>query len=226
MKVYSISPWAFWGIFLLILALPVSRHWRLLVSGERSTGVVTYNGPVVQTYPDGKNHLVKCSVVEFEHADSVCQTVGPPNFEYPLFTEVRVAYDPNHPSEACLLCFSGFYLWNYSVLPVILLVLWLSFYLSYNHYVQKQRFRYTKAAPEIGRPKAANPPKGIREARSTRRETAQKPAGGREPPHPLLKIFMSRAICFDKLSYLCVVRDIFARDIKTHKHKIYERINL
>ena len=38
MKVYSISKWAFYGICLLILFLPVSRHWRLLLGGATARG--------------------------------------------------------------------------------------------------------------------------------------------------------------------------------------------
>jgi hypothetical protein len=141
MKVYSISKWAFWGICLLIVILPVSRHWKLLTTGERVDGTVT--GMVIRPL---ETRVVEpeisyvCEIV-FEADDSLHRAFGPPNFEYATGRNIRVYYDPADPSRNCLFTFSGFYLESYTALPVALLMVWAAFYLSFNNYRKKQRFK-------------------------------------------------------------------------------------
>ena len=48
-------------------------------------------------------------------------------------------YNPADKANSCILTFSAFYLGNYTILPIILLVVWLAFYLSFNNYSKKKR---------------------------------------------------------------------------------------
>ena len=65
MKVYSISKWAFRGICILILLLPVSRHWKLLTIGGRAAGTATqYTSRIVEDIM-GARGLVQASEIEF-----------------------------------------------------------------------------------------------------------------------------------------------------------------
>lgn len=141
MKVYSISKWAFWGICLLIVILPVSRHWKLLTTGERVegtvTGMVMHPGEARVTEPE---IYYLCEIV-FEAEGKLYKTYGPRDFEYTPGKSIRVYYDRDNPSRNCLFTLSGFYLNNYTVLPVILLMVWGAFYLSFNNYRKKQRFK-------------------------------------------------------------------------------------
>ncbi len=139
MKVYSISKWAFYGICILILALPVSRHWRLLTDGKKATGTVIAYKRLLQENFNGDVTIEYASVIEFIAGDSTCLAKGPLNYEYNPGRTVKVMYDPQDPSTNCVLTFSGFYLNNYLVLPIILLVLWAAFYLSFNNYVKRPR---------------------------------------------------------------------------------------
>jgi hypothetical protein len=137
MKVYSISKWAFYGICLLIIALPLSREWKLLARGEKSTGTVVAYRMVLHKPRFGEQELVYVSEVRFRAGDSTYITQGPFEFEYTMGRSVPVRYEPDDPTHNCLVTFSALYLTYYTVLPVILLMLWGAFYLSFNNYVKR-----------------------------------------------------------------------------------------
>lgn len=139
MKVYSISKWAFRGICLLILLLPVSRHWQLLTTGGRATGTVTqYTVRIVEDIM-GERDLVQASEIEFKVDGVVHKTYGPKNYEYDTGRILKVFYLRKDPSHNCVATFSGFYLSNYTILLIILITVWLAFYLSFNNYHKRMK---------------------------------------------------------------------------------------
>ncbi len=141
MRVYSISKWAFRGICLLIIILPISRHWKLLTTGQRANGTVTafvmHEGEMLI----GEGDLVYVSEITFEVNGTLHKTFGPSNYEYNTGRNIKVFYNSGNPSHHCIATISGFYLTGYTVLPVILLVVWAAFYMSFNNYRRKQRFK-------------------------------------------------------------------------------------
>ena len=141
MKVYSISRWAFYGICLLILVLPVSRHWELLVRGDTATGEVQrYEGHLLERRI-GDDEMEMASTIRFKSGEVTYTARGPWNYEYRTGRMVKVRYDPQDPGRNCILTFSGFYLDNYSILPLILITVWAAFYLSFNNYQKNKRSR-------------------------------------------------------------------------------------
>lgn len=141
MKVYSISKWAFRGICLLILILPVSRHWRLLTTGEKAAGTVIHYTLTAKEDIAGNKKLFYASEIQFDADRERHLAYGPMNYEYTPGRKVIVFYDRKDPSSYCISTFTGFYLNNYIVLPIILLTVWIAFYLSFNNYQRKQRFK-------------------------------------------------------------------------------------
>ncbi len=139
MKVYSISKWAFYGISLLILILPVSRQWKLLVAGEKSTGTVIAYNRLLHENRNGDVTIEYASEIHFQVEGKSVKAYGPMNLEYTPGRTLNVMYDPEDPSNNCLLTFSSLYLNNYSVLPLILLTLWGAFYLSFNNYSKRKK---------------------------------------------------------------------------------------
>ena len=138
MKVYTISKWTFGAICLLILLLPVSRHWKLLIIGERTKGTVKAYSQWVVEDRMGDRYLIEASEIEFE-ADGVLQkTYGPKSYKYNTGRKVTIFYLRKDPGHNCVATFSGFYLNNYTVLPIILLMVWYAFYLSFNNYRKKK----------------------------------------------------------------------------------------
>ncbi len=144
MKVYSISKWAFYGICLLILTLPLSRHWKLIATGERATGTVTEFTMIVHENIAGEREIQYVSEVPFTAEGLTHRAYGPWGFEYKVGRPIKLIYNPADPSEYCLLTFSGFYLNNYMILPLVLLIVWAAFYLSFNSYSKMKRQSHSK----------------------------------------------------------------------------------
>ena len=141
MKVYSISKWAFRAICLLILILPVSRHWRLLSTGDKARGTVTEQVVRKKEILGKETEAGFASEIQFAVDGRNYQAYGPLNYEYTLGRTIMVFYNQEEPSQNCIATFGGFYHNNYTVLPIILLVLWAAFYMSFNNYRRKQRFK-------------------------------------------------------------------------------------
>ena len=149
MKVYRINKWAFRGICLLILLLPFSRHWRLLSTGERTTGTVTAYAYRMVENMGRERYPVEASEIEFDVDGLTHKTYGPDNFEYKQGRSLTIFYDQRDPSDNCVATFSGFYLNNYSAFPLILIMVWYAFYLSFNNY--RKRKKMPKSKPSQSR---------------------------------------------------------------------------
>jgi hypothetical protein len=140
-KVYSISKWAFYGICLLIILLPASRNWQLLLRGRTATGVTGAYEVFILEGRVGGDRMEYASNISFPCKGTTYITRGPLNYQYRPGRTVKVRYDPADPNHNCLLTFSGIYLNNYAILPLILLTVWGAFYLSFNNYHKKNRNR-------------------------------------------------------------------------------------
>lgn len=134
MKVYSISKWVFRAICLLILALPVGRHWVLLTTGKKATGTVHDFVLTTRKKIYGDKELVYRSEIHFEVNGQEHLAYGPLHYEYAKGRTITLFYKRNDPSRYCIATFSGFYLGNYIILPIVLLTVWAAFYMSFNYY--------------------------------------------------------------------------------------------
>lgn len=150
MKVYRISKWAFGGICLLILLLPVSRNWKLLIRGEHTRGTVTGYVWRMEEGADHSRYPVRASEIEFRVDGIRHIAFGPSNYEYEAGRQVPVFYHPENPELNCVGTFSGIYLSNYLALPLLLLIFWYAFYLSFNNYYKRTKKRGEKPVKDIG----------------------------------------------------------------------------
>jgi len=141
MKVYSISRWAFYGICLLIIVLPVSRYWELILRGRTAEGVVLKYERFLKKRRIGEDRMENASTVAFSCEGTTYTTRGPLNYEFRQGRTVKVRYDPEDPAHNCILTFSGFYLNDYSILPLFLMIVWGAFYLSFNNYHKRKSTR-------------------------------------------------------------------------------------
>ena len=144
MKVYSISKWAFRAICILILLLPVGRQWKLITTGSKARGTVTQMVAQTREVLGEVAEIAEASEIEFMVEGRSYKAFGPLNYEYTPGRSIMVFYNRDEPSHNCIATFSGFYLNNYMVLPIILLVLWAAFYMSFNNYQRRQRFKKSK----------------------------------------------------------------------------------
>jgi hypothetical protein len=148
MKIYSISKLAFRGICILILLLPVSRHWRLLVNGTRVQGEVGEYTQLIREVGKDRHIIEYASAVRFTTGDQEYSAFGPKNYEYQPGRSLTVIYEPANPDNNCILSFTGFYLTNYTALPIILLVVWYAFFLSFNNYSRKKKISAQKTSTQ------------------------------------------------------------------------------
>lgn len=139
MKVYSISKWVFRAICLLILALPVGRHWVLLTTGKKATGTVHSFVLTTRKNIYGNKELVYRSEIRFEVNGLEHHAYGPLNYEYLPGRTITLFYKRSDPSRYCIATFSGFYLGNYTILPIVFLTVWAAFYMSFNHYQKRMK---------------------------------------------------------------------------------------
>lgn len=134
MKLYSISKILFWTVMLLILLLPLGRHWRLLSFGERTTGKVENYTYYKKISMMGEDQMVEAAEVHFTVGDSIVKVFGPDDYFMELGRSIPVFYSQRDPSHHVLFTFACLYMRSYSILPLILIFVWWAFYLSFNNY--------------------------------------------------------------------------------------------
>ena len=99
MKVYSISKRAFFGICVLILILPLSRHWKLFFLGESVLGTVKEFKMIVRKNLAGEKEILYVSEIHFQVQDSVYLAHGPADIEFDTGREIRLKYMADDPSD-------------------------------------------------------------------------------------------------------------------------------
>ena len=148
MKLYSISKLIFWGVMVLIVLLPLGRHWRHITFGERSTGTVMEYSSYFGENLYGEKEVFYASKIQFNTADGLVEIRAPTDTELKMGREFTVFYQAKDPSKNCILNFACLYTTSYSILPLILIFVWWAFYLSYNNYHKdKKGKRRTKEKP-------------------------------------------------------------------------------
>lgn len=128
---HHVSPKMFWFITLMILLLPVTMQYRLLLFGVYTKGQVVgvehvSTLGIVNIGPD------KYSIIRFSTPDgTVVQFYGPENFEYPVGRELKVVYNPKNPKECSVFSIGAIYAGRKAIVPGILFLLWMAFYLAF-----------------------------------------------------------------------------------------------
>lgn len=113
-------------INLLIILAPIYGNWDLISKGERCEGTVFEIKEIKQqlfyeTYPqitykvDNKNYKIQ----------------GPENADYPIGSKLELIYPKDKPSEAIIYSVAGFLSQWYTIMALVLLIMWNAFYLSF-----------------------------------------------------------------------------------------------
>lgn len=129
-----ISKTQFYIITFLFFLLPFSMHWRLFLFGKRTTGIVIKpNITDVLTLKTDRH-----SIICFETPDRHIYIYGPEDVIYPVGKEIKIIYRENKPEDYVMLNAAGLLLTNKTVIPFVLLIFWVSFYVSYRQTHKKQ----------------------------------------------------------------------------------------
>lgn len=113
-------------INILIILAPIYGNWDLISNGERCQGTVFEIKEIKQqlfyeTYPqisykvDGKTYKIQ----------------GPENADYAIGSKLELIYPQDEPSEAIIYSISGFLSQWYTIMALVLLIMWNAFYLSF-----------------------------------------------------------------------------------------------
>ncbi|QKG79248.1 DUF3592 domain-containing protein [Tenuifilum thalassicum] len=128
---FKISRKLFWFITIMILLLPITTRYRLLIWGEYTKGVVVGVEDVQLSILQGLGPD-KFPVIQFATKDrQIIEFFGPENFDYPIGKELWVVYDTENPNKNTLLTLGALYASKKSILPGILFIIWMAFYFAF-----------------------------------------------------------------------------------------------
>ncbi len=128
--ILKVSKTRFYFILVLILLLPVSKKYRLLLFGTRTEGVVVDYAELIHlpvNYIDWHN----CAIIRFDANNKTYYMRGPEDVMYEAGRKMKVIYDNKNPSKSMIPAFAYFYSMPNALIPGILLLLWIAFYTSF-----------------------------------------------------------------------------------------------
>ena len=127
---FRISRKNFWFITFLIILLPISSKYRLLIFGKRTQGVVVSNEVKSSAFFQSHGYDTY-PVIEFTADSLTLKMYGPENTTYEVGRRLTVIYNPNNPYSCMILTLSYFYTGRGVILPGTIMLLWISFYLTF-----------------------------------------------------------------------------------------------
>ena len=123
---FQISKRLFYFVLILILLLPLIIKSKLLLFGATTEGEVIY---LKRTMSFRSSYLYP--IIQFETEESVITMSGTQNSTPEIGEKVRIIYEKGNPINCMIFSFSYIYLNFSSVIPGILLLIWLAIYSTY-----------------------------------------------------------------------------------------------
>lgn len=126
---FKISKLKFYVILFLILLIPVSKKYRLLLFGIRTEGIAVGYGE-----EDGRSAIpdnYDYTLFQFETENGNFKIRGPENFIYEPGEKARIIYNKKNPNNCMILSFAYLYSTPNALIPGIILLLWIAFYTSF-----------------------------------------------------------------------------------------------
>lgn len=130
----NISRKQFLIITLLFTLLPFSSNWRLLLFGERTTGIVEQHKLTSPMF----NNSERYSIIRYQAEGQDYLIYGPEDVIYPVGKEIKILFRKNKPSDYVMLTMAGMLITDKTAMFIVLIILWLAFYLSVRE-TQKKR---------------------------------------------------------------------------------------
>jgi len=128
MKIKRLNSAHFLVIFLLILALPVVKEWRMLLFGDRVVGEVVGEKQVLSGGGGLYGALEYRSVIEFNYHEQTYRINGPENLRYRNGEKIPLIISPDDMDKIIIATFAGFYIQPRSVILIIVLLIWTAIY--------------------------------------------------------------------------------------------------
>jgi len=126
---FKISKLKFYVILVLILLMPVSKNYRLLLFGIRTEGIAMgYNeSQSISAIPANSDY----TSFRFETEKGSFYISAPENITYKSGEKAKIIYDKNSPEKCMIYSFSYLYSGPNAIIPGVLFILWIAFYTSF-----------------------------------------------------------------------------------------------
>lgn len=128
--ILKVNKTKFYFILVLIVLLPVSKKYKLLLFGARTEGIVVDYADLIHlpvNYIDWHN----CAIIRFDANNQTHYMRGPEDVMYEPGRKMKVIYNKKEPSRSMIPTFAYFYSMPNALIPGILLLLWIAFYTSF-----------------------------------------------------------------------------------------------
>jgi hypothetical protein len=126
---FEVSRFKFYLILFLILLIPVSKKYRLLLFGIRVEGIAAgYGETVVRSTEPGTYNW---TLFQFPTEKGNFTIRGPENVIYKPGEKARVIYNKKNPNKCMILSFAYLYSSPNALVPGVILLLWIAFYSSF-----------------------------------------------------------------------------------------------
>lgn len=150
----KISRINFWLITILIILIPVSKEFKLLLWGTRTSGeVVSLKISHNKSSPNGSraereaDYDFMCVVIEFKTKDAVVRMNGPAYVKYDLGERVTIIYDDKNPAHCIMPTLAYLYSIQHSLWLIPILMVWIAFYTSFAPPKSFLRHKLKKRSP-------------------------------------------------------------------------------
>ena len=120
----------FWFILVLILLLPFTRNWKLLVFGDYTRGKVKEVKTTIDMIDKTFGGETSVSVIDYAVKGELYEVNGPIDLKLPEGKKLPIVYNKENPNEYLIINIRTIYLGKMVILPFVLFVIWISFYLS------------------------------------------------------------------------------------------------
>jgi len=124
---FKISKLKFYVILFLILLIPVSKKYRLLLFGVRTEGIAVGYGEMRSIRPASFDY----TLFQFQTDKGSFEIRGPENVIYELGEKTRVIYNKRNPNKCMILSFAYLYSSPNAAITGVLLLFWIAFYTSF-----------------------------------------------------------------------------------------------
>lgn len=127
---FRISKIQFWAITLLILLLPISSKYKLILFGSKAEGTVIAHQKVATGFSRLSGYDTY-AVIEFKTDSVTVRMYGPENFEYKINDKLTVFYNKQNPKQCMVFNVAYLYTSSSAIIPYVILLIWIAFYLSF-----------------------------------------------------------------------------------------------
>jgi hypothetical protein len=112
------------------MLLPISKQWKLLIFGVRTTGVaVDYK--ILNSRAEYNSEYAKTTIFQYKVGNTAYRILGPSNSVYELGEERRIIYDQKRPSKSMIPSLAYLYSFHRIIIPILILLVWIAFYTSF-----------------------------------------------------------------------------------------------